>query len=108
MHHWRAQDKPLARQLSALLDDPELEVLTELTPSIEEDGQCYIRKLPPQFYIRKLPLCTAHDDQMPESRMDRDRICHCAGFVVYRFDLVIKCFTCNIYFFKRIVQYYLH
>ncbi|XP_022855853.1 uncharacterized protein LOC111377048 [Olea europaea var. sylvestris] len=64
MHHWRAQDKPLARQLSALLDDPELEVLTELAPSIEEESQ---------FYIRELPLRTAHDDQMPDSRMDRDR-----------------------------------
>ncbi|XP_022874029.1 uncharacterized protein LOC111392861 [Olea europaea var. sylvestris] len=42
MHHWRAQDKPLARQLSALLDDPELEVLTELAPSIEEESQFYI------------------------------------------------------------------
>ncbi|XP_022891931.1 uncharacterized protein LOC111406788 [Olea europaea var. sylvestris] len=41
-----------------------LEVLTELAPSIEEESQ---------FYIRELPLRTAHDDQMPESRMDRDR-----------------------------------
>ncbi|XP_022891304.1 uncharacterized protein LOC111406240 isoform X1 [Olea europaea var. sylvestris] len=67
MHHWRAQDKPLAKQLSALLDDPELEVLTELAPSIEEKSQSY---------IRELFVSIAPDDQMPESSVVRDREGH--------------------------------
>lgn len=42
IYQWRAHGKPLGKQISALLDDPEVEVLTELTPSIKEEGQSYM------------------------------------------------------------------
>lgn len=44
----------------------QLEVLNELTSSIEEEGQSYLHGLS----IPAMP-----DDQMPESGVDRDKVC---------------------------------
>ncbi|CAA2989650.1 Hypothetical predicted protein [Olea europaea subsp. europaea] len=48
MHHWRssrAEGYPTGKQLSALLEDPQLEVIPELTPSMEEEARGLVRDL---------------------------------------------------------------
>ncbi|XP_022847838.1 uncharacterized protein LOC111370388 [Olea europaea var. sylvestris] len=45
MLHWRAHEKPLAKDLTAILDDSQLEVHAELVVSIEEEDQIYVREL---------------------------------------------------------------
>ncbi|CAI9768272.1 unnamed protein product [Fraxinus pennsylvanica] len=67
MDHWRASRAdgcPSGKQLSALIDDPQLEVLMELTPSMEEESRGLVREL----VVPHTPR-----DQMSDSIEDQDR-----------------------------------
>ncbi|XP_022899469.1 uncharacterized protein LOC111412802 [Olea europaea var. sylvestris] len=66
MHHWRssrAEGCPTGKQLSALLDDPQLEVIPELTPSMEEEAR---------GLVRDLGVPHTPDEEMPDPSLDRD------------------------------------
>ncbi|XP_022866368.1 uncharacterized protein LOC111386146 [Olea europaea var. sylvestris] len=65
MLHWRAHEKPSAKDLTAILDDPQLEVHAELVVSMEEEDQIYVREL----HVRSI-----ENDPVFESVPDRNRV----------------------------------
>ncbi|XP_022898982.1 uncharacterized protein LOC111412324 [Olea europaea var. sylvestris] len=61
--HRERRDVPTGKQLSALLDDPHLEVIPELTSSIEEEAR---------GLVRDVGVLYTEDEEMSDSSLDRD------------------------------------